>query len=121
MNCECAGVTQLDAFEAVVADKNMPYVTVLEYHTGFADRDTFAAIGAFFREHDIGTIITAFDGALRTNLHTLAALHANPGLVYSRLREMCLDFQSGLFGIGFMMMADSANLQTQAASAAFAR
>ena len=99
----------------------MSYVTVLEYHTGFTDRDTFAAISAFFCEHDIGTVIATVDGTLGANLHTLAALHADPGLVYSRLREMCLDFQSGLFGIRFMIMADSANLHTQAASAALAR
>ena len=99
----------------------MPYVTVLEYDTGFADRDTFAAIGAFFCEHDIGAVIATVDSALGANLHALAALHADPGLVDARLRELCLDFQSGLCGINFMKMADGANLHTQAASAALAR
>jgi hypothetical protein len=121
MNSDCAGVTQFDAFETVVANQDVPDVAMLEYHAGFADRDTFAAIGAFFRNNDIGTVIATVDGLLGANFNTLAALRADPGPVCPRLREVCLDFQSDLFGINFIMMADSANLQTQAASAALAR
>jgi hypothetical protein len=94
---------------------------MLEYHTRFADRDTFAAIRAFFYEHNIGTVIATVNGILGADLHALTALCADPGLVYSRLREMRLDFQGGLFGIGFLKMTNSANLHTQTAPAALGR
>ena len=118
MNCDCPGVTQIRAFETVVADNDVVQIAMLEYHAGFADRDTFAAIRAFLYKHNVGTVTATVDGALGANLHTLAALRADPGLVYPRLREMCLDSQAGLFGIDFMKMADRANLHAQAASAA---
>jgi hypothetical protein len=121
MNCDCAGVTQIGAFETVVADNDMVQVAMLEYHTRFADRDTFAAIRAFFYEHDIGTVIATVDGALGANLHTLTTLGADLGLVYPRLWEMCFDSQGGFFGISLLIMADRANLHTQAAPAALAR
>ena len=94
---------------------------MLEYHAGLADRDTVAAIGAFFFEHDIGAVIATVDGVLGANLHALAALRADLGLVHPRLREMRLDSQGGLFGIDLIEMADSANLHAQAAAAALAR
>jgi hypothetical protein len=121
MNCDSAGVTQLGAFETIIADNDVLYIAVLEYHAGHTDRDTFAAIGAFFIDYDIGAVITTIDCALGANLHTFAALCADSGFVYSRLREMGLDFQAGLFRIYFIIMADSTNLHAQTASGAFGR
>ncbi len=110
MDCDCPGVTQLGASEAIVANNDMRYVAMLENHAGFAGRDTFPAISAFFFQHYVGAVVATIDSILRANLHAFAALRADPGFVYPRLREMGLDFQAGLFGINFIIMADSANL-----------
>lgn len=119
MNCYSAGVTQLGAFETVVADNDMVDIVMLEYHARFADRDTFAAIGTFFFDYDIGAITTTVDSTLRANLHTLAALRADSGFIYARLGKMSLNFQGRLFGIYFIIMADCTNLHAQAAPGAF--
>jgi hypothetical protein len=121
MHNDCPGVTQLDAFEAVVADEDMPYVAMLENHAGLTDGDTFAAIGAFLYEHDKGTVVATDDCSLGANLHALAALGTNPGFIQPRLRELGLDSQAGFLGVCFIKMADSTDLCAQAASAALAR
>jgi hypothetical protein len=119
VNRDGAGVAKLGAFETIITDDDMIKVAVLEYHAGQTDRDAFAAIGAFILYHDIGAVITTINGPLGTNFHAFAALRTYPRSVYSRLREMGLDFQAGLFGIYFIVMTDGANLHTQTASGAF--
>jgi len=121
MDCDCAGVTQLGAFEAIVADYDVGYVAMLEYHAEFAGRDAFPAISASIYKHYIGAIVATVDSFFGADFHTFAALRADSGFVLARLREMGLDFQAGLFGIYLVIMADRANLHTQAASAALAR
>jgi hypothetical protein len=118
VNYDCAGVTQVSAFETVVADYDVVQISMLEYHAGFADRDTFAAIRAFFCEYNIGPIIATVDGALGANLHALTTLCADLGLVYSRLWKMCFYSQGGLLGINLAIMTQRANLHTQATPAA---
>jgi hypothetical protein len=121
MNCDCAGVTQIGAFETVVADNDVVYVAMLEYHAGFAGFDTFTTIRTLFYEHDIRAVIATVDRAFGADLHALATLCADPGFVYSRLWEMRLDFQGGFFGISLLKVSYGANLHTQAAPAALAR
>jgi len=87
MNCDGPGVAQLGTFKAVVTDNDVIYVAMLEYYAGFADRDTFATIGTFISEHDIGAVISAVNGVLGADLHTLTALSTDLGFVYPRLRE----------------------------------
>jgi hypothetical protein len=121
MNRNRTGVTQLGAFETVVADDDVVQIAMLEYHARFANRDTIAAIGAVFYKHNVSTVLATIDCVLEANLQALSALGADPGFVYPRLREMCFDFQGSLFGISLLIMADSANLHTQAAPAALCR
>lgn len=120
MNGDGAGVTQFGAFETVVADNDIPDIRMLNYHTRFADRDTFAAIGAFVSQDNISAVIPAINSPLGADLQTFPALRADSGFVNARLRKMCLNFHSGFFGIDFIMMTDGANLQAQAASGALA-
>jgi len=110
MNGDGTGIAQFGTFEAVVADNDIIQVAMLEYDAGPADGNTFAAIGAFFGEDDISAVLAPVNGALGANLHTLAALGTDLGLVYTRFREPGFDSQTGLFGINFPEMADGANL-----------
>jgi hypothetical protein len=62
-------------------------IAMLKYHFRSANRDTFAAVGAFVLKHYVSAVATSDYGVFRTGFQAFAALSANPGLILTRLRE----------------------------------
>jgi hypothetical protein len=89
---------------------------VLENNLWPTDRNTFAAIGAFFLDYNHGAVLALIDSFFGAYFLAFAALNADARLECPRLRKERFNPHSRFLRIYFLEMLDCANLRAQAAS-----